>query len=468
MRNRNWRIAFIALVVLSDFVLINSCFYLAINLRFPNLENVFHYWPPWLFVNIAFLILALVLGLYRDFIAGNIKSQRANFRKLTLFLALFTMSFLFMTKGHIFSRGVLVIFLMAQYVALETSHSLLNRLNTYLLNKGYNRKYVLIIGADYGALRFSEILTDTYGNYYKILGFIGSEPGDYHPDITPFIIGEYDTVEAIFGIYSIDEVFIISDSMEQNQYQSIRETCKTYRVPVKMIPPYAKKLIGKEKIRGVPGVPLTPFRKKQRGFLKRSIDLFFAISLFIIFAPLGLMIALLIKTSSKGPVFFKQKRALYKGGKEFWFYKFRTMNENAESQKEALWNKNGNNNVLFKLEDDPRITTIGKWLRKYSLDEIPQLINVLKSDMSLVGPRPLPVNDFIKLKNGKANYDWYSNRGKTKPGITGLWQISGRSDLSFEDMCLLDLYYIENQSVFFDMEIMLETVPVVFGGRGAY
>ena len=180
------------------------------------------------------------------------------------------------------------------------------------------------------------------------------------------------------------------------------------------------------------------------------------------------MIALLIKTSSKGPVFFKQKRALYKGGKEFWFYKFRTMNENAESQKEALWHKNGNNNVLFKLEDDPRITTIGKWLRKYSLDEIPQLINVLKSDMSLVGPRPLPVNDFIKLKNGKANYDWYSNRGKTKPGITGLWQISGRSDLSFEDMCLLDLYYIENQSVFFDMEIMLETVPVVFGGRGAY
>jgi lipopolysaccharide/colanic/teichoic acid biosynthesis glycosyltransferase len=120
------------------------------------------------------------------------------------------------------------------------------------------------------------------------------------------------------------------------------------------------------------------------------------------------------------------------------------------------------------MKNDPRVTPVGRWLRKYSLDEIPQFINVLKGDMSIVGPRPLPIFDFDKVKNGKVSYDWYKKRGAIKPGITGLWQISGRSTLSFEEMCFLDLYYIENQSIFFDIEIMFETVPAIFASNGAY
>ena len=188
----------------------------------------------------------------------------------------------------------------------------------------------------------------------------------------------------------------------------------------------------------------------------------------VVLLPVGLVIAALIKLTSPGPVFFKQERALYKGGPTFWFYKFRTMYVDAEERKKELLDKNETNGALFKMKNDPRVTPVGRFLRKYSLDEIPQFINVLKGEMSIVGPRPLPVRDFDMLKNGKMNYDWYTKRGAAKPGITGLWQISGRSNLSFEEMCMLDLYYIENQSVFFDLEIMFDTIPVMFLGKGAY
>ena len=118
------------------------------------------------------------------------------------------------------------------------------------------------------------------------------------------------------------------------------------------------------------------------------------------------------------------------------------------------------------MKDDPRITPLGKVLRKFSLDELPQLINVIKNEMSIVGPRPLPVKDYEMLKD--TDLDWYSLRDNSKPGITGLWQITGRSDLSFEEMCLLDLYYIENKTPLFDLEIIFDTIPVVIFGKGAY
>jgi lipopolysaccharide/colanic/teichoic acid biosynthesis glycosyltransferase len=185
--------------------------------------------------------------------------------------------------------------------------------------------------------------------------------------------------------------------------------------------------------------------------------------------PLVFIIAILIKLTSKGPVFFKQKRALYQGGVEFDFYKFRSMYRDADSLKEELFIENEANGALFKMKKDPRITPFGRIIRKLSLDELPQFINVLKGEMAIVGPRPLPVKDFTKIyKEEGINFDWYKQRGEVKPGITGLWQISGRSDLPFEEMLYLDLYYVEHHSVFFDLEILFETIPTVLFGKGAY
>ncbi len=474
MLKRNWRHIYTFLIITVDFVLINFSFLLALRLRFADSYDYTHYVEPWIFVNVIFFPLAMALGVYRGIFRSTLENQKHHLKKLTYYFALFVMSYLFMIKGHEFSRGVIVIFLMTQYIMLEIAHSLLNSFNRFLFHKGFGNRHVLIVGTDHSALRFTEHLGDVYGDYYKIKGFVANgRPHKNDPSIIPHIVGKYDDVDQLIPGKSIDQVYIVSDSMLQRKYEPIRRACEKYRVGVKMVSPDIRNLMNQVKVKDVTGVPLTTEKyrlrvKKWRSVVKRLFDLFILALASIVLVPLGLIISAAIKLTSQGPVFFKQRRALYKGGPEFTFYKFRTMYENADEMKDEIWNQNETNGALFKMKKDPRVTPIGRLLRKYSLDEFPQFINVLKGDMSIVGPRPLPVSDFNKIKNGKVNYDWYKKRGETKPGITGLWQISGRSSLSFEEMCLLDLYYIENQSIFFDMEIMFETIPVAFFGKGAY
>jgi lipopolysaccharide/colanic/teichoic acid biosynthesis glycosyltransferase len=254
----------------------------------------------------------------------------------------------------------------------------------------------------------------------------------------------------------------------------VRRACEKYKVNLKMVSPHIKSLIKKRKIKDITGVPLITDESRWRylyaqRLLKRMLDLVILALGSIVIVPLCLITALLIKLTSEGPVFFTQKRALYKGGPEIEVYKFRSMCIDADKKKKDLLKENQTNGALFKMKNDPRITPVGHIIRKLSLDEFPQFINVLKGEMSVVGPRPLPVQDFKMLKNtDKICFDWYKKRGQAVPGITGLWQISGRSELSFEEMCFLDLYYIENQSIFFDLEIMFDTACVMIFGSGAY
>jgi lipopolysaccharide/colanic/teichoic acid biosynthesis glycosyltransferase len=193
----------------------------------------------------------------------------------------------------------------------------------------------------------------------------------------------------------------------------------------------------------------------------------------VIFAPLFLLIALLIKLFSPGPVLFKQIRA-GKDGKPFTFYKFRTMRHDTDDTlhreyaanfiggKELRLKDEISERKIYKMPNDPRVTPIGRILRRTSLDELPQIFNVIKGEMSLVGPRP-PIAYELSIYK-----DWHKRRLKAKPGITGLWQVSGRSSVPFHDMVLLDLYYINRWSLRMDIEILLRTIPVVLLGKGAY
>ncbi|WP_226655248.1 sugar transferase [Pseudalkalibacillus hwajinpoensis] len=197
-------------------------------------------------------------------------------------------------------------------------------------------------------------------------------------------------------------------------------------------------------------------------FLKRLVDVLGAASGILLLAPIYIFVAILIKVEdSQGPVFFKQKR-IGKNGSEFNMYKFRSMVSNAEELLNDLLEQNEATGAMFKMKNDPRITKVGRFIRKTSIDELPQLWNVLKGEMSLVGPRP-------PLPREVAEYTEYDrNRLLVVPGCTGLWQVSGRSDIGFKEMVELDLLYIKNRSLFFDMKIMFKTLYVLAGSKGAF
>ena len=201
---------------------------------------------------------------------------------------------------------------------------------------------------------------------------------------------------------------------------------------------------------------------------KRVIDFLGAGLGTLFLSPLMLIVALLIRLDSKGPIFFRQQR-IGRGGKLFFIWKFRTMAVNAEKCLKDLEQLNeSEGGVLFKMKDDPRVTRIGKILRRTSLDELPQLFNVLQGHMSLVGPRPLQLRDCNLAMTIKAYRDAFAKRVTLMPGVTGLWQVSGRSEIAFEDMLHLDIEYIENWSLWLDLRIIWQTVLVIFTGKGAY
>jgi exopolysaccharide biosynthesis polyprenyl glycosylphosphotransferase len=218
-------------------------------------------------------------------------------------------------------------------------------------------------------------------------------------------------------------------------------------------------------IRPVSGLPLLHVEHPEldggRRVLKGLFDRTAALTGLLLLSPLLLVVAFLIKVTSAGPVMFKQVR-VGRGGREFTVLKFRTMVQDAEARKNALLEHNENDGVLFKIREDPRITRVGRWLRRYSLDELPQLFNVLRGDMSLVGPRP-PLPEEVAQYGG----DVY-RRLVVKPGLTGLWQVSGRSDLTWDESVRLDLRYVDNWSLALDLQIMWKTWSAVFRGSGAY
>jgi exopolysaccharide biosynthesis polyprenyl glycosylphosphotransferase len=196
-------------------------------------------------------------------------------------------------------------------------------------------------------------------------------------------------------------------------------------------------------------------------FVKRTFDLVVASALLVVLSPVLLTIAAAVWLSSRGPVLYRSIRPGI-GGEPFACFKFRTMLNDADQLQADLESHNEANGAIFKIRADPRLTRVGRFLRRYSLDELPQLLNVLLGQMSLVGPRPLPQRDFERLE------DWHKKRYLVMPGITGLWQISGRSDLDFDDLVRLDFLYLERWSVGLDLTILLKTVPAVLLRRGAY
>lgn len=479
---RNWPWLSPLSSFLIDLFLLNISFIIAMLIRAGSLYiyQVYQgYTRPLVFFNFMFFVLSLVLGIYRSCYALSLKELRLNYKKLSIYLAISTMAFLYIIKrGEYYSRAIILITFFLFYFFLLLAHALIKRVQNRLIEKELIGLKTIVIGTDRWAFHFSQQLSMQFSGFFRIIGHIrekGGKKSSVYEKLKDNILGNISQFQKLIEKYRPDIVFIASDAMEIDKYNPLYEVCKKNNIRLKMISSNVSNVLSNSMIRDVSGVSLVGENRRENirklnSVAKRIFDLVFIVLFSPVILPLGFMIAIIIKLTSRGPVLFKQKRSLYQGGAEFEFYKFRSMYRGADSLKEKLFDENITNGALFKLKNDPRITPFGRIIRRWSLDELPQFINVLKGEMSIVGPRPLPSGDFSKIQeewNGM-NLDWYKQRGNARAGITGIWQISGRSNIPFEEMLYLDLYYIEHSSIFFDMEILFETIPTVLFGRGAY
>jgi exopolysaccharide biosynthesis polyprenyl glycosylphosphotransferase len=338
-------------------------------------------------------------------------------------------------------------------------------------------KRAVVVGPIPFARRFVEDALPAE-NGYQVVGFVETREGEIASDLGPeYVLGRVNSLDDIVTSYDIEEIFLPLNLLENRACFDVVSRCSRTGLPVRLVSDIFEILMpddSKEKIDGLPRIGLgEPALKGAKLIGKRVLDLVVSILAVVVFAPLLILIALLVKLSSPGPVLFRQIRA-GRNGTPFTFYKFRTMEHNIDDTihreyatnfiggKELRLRDEKNDRKIYKLPDDPRITPIGRILRRTSLDELPQLFNVLKGDMSLVGPRPPIAYELTIYK------EWHKRRLKAKPGITGLWQVSGRSSVPFHDMVLLDIYYINRWSLSLDIEIILKTIPVVLYGKGAY
>jgi exopolysaccharide biosynthesis polyprenyl glycosylphosphotransferase len=300
---------------------------------------------------------------------------------------------------------------------------------------------------------------------YAIVGFLhdlNEPPGDFGRFK---MLGTIEDIGPVIRSMQIDEVIIaLPAQMHQQAIRSVK-LCERLGTSFKLIPDLYELSLSRIDMDTMEGIPLINIKQVSlniwQGFITRLIDITVSASVLILGLPLWIFLALAIALNSPGPIIYKQTR-IGLNGRAFQIYKFRSMYKDADQRLAQLLSQNEARGPLFKMKNDPRITPIGKFLRSTSLDEIPQFINTLKGEMSLVGPRPA-------LPREVAQYEeWQKGRLAIKPGLTGLWQVRGRSNLTFDEGVLMDLYYIENWSLRLYIQILLRTIPAVLFSRGAY
>jgi exopolysaccharide biosynthesis polyprenyl glycosylphosphotransferase len=326
-----------------------------------------------------------------------------------------------------------------------------------LLRRAGVRRRVVLVGpvVELDALR-EKLGSARSGIDYQFLGTVTE-------DAVPDRLGGYEDLERVLS-GEVDEL-IVAGHVRDAQLLGMVETAHRAGVMVFVAPSVTELLIQRADYVPGQGLPLFEFRPPVFAgtdwVVKRAFDYVVSSAVIVIGLPFWLLIALAIKVTSRGPVFYRDRR-IGVNEREFGMFKFRTMYADADAHVAELEAANEAEGALFKIRHDPRVTPVGRFLRRFSIDEIPQVLNVMRGEMSLVGPRPLPLRDYALLD------PWHRKRYLVLPGMTGLWQISGRSNLGFDDLVRLDFYYLENWSIWMDVSILLKTIPAVISGRGAY
>ncbi len=421
-----------------------------------------------------YLVLFVVLWIFFLYLSGMYASFRLKKLSEVLFILYQTayLSFLiFVSICYLFKVTVIqrpFVFLAFFYavVFLSIEKVVLRLIFKNLRKRGFNKRYILVAGTGERARHFIRWIGDNREFGLKIIGLVDCDESNVGKCIEGHeIIGTFEDIPAIHRRHVLDSVLFTVPYTMIDKIERPMNYLETVGLKMDIALDYFGRRLAKARQSEFCGVPILTFQRTPERLLalsmKRLFDIVFSMTALVASAPLLGVVALLVKATSKGPVLFVHERYGL-NGRKFRMYKFRTMVEDAARQQDEMQKKNEMIGPGFKIVDDPRITPLGKWLRKFSIDELPQFWNVLKGDMSLVGPRPAP---HFEVKNYD---DWHLRRLRMRPGLTCLWQVKGRNNImDFDRRADLDLQYIDNWSLWLDFKILLKTVPVVLFGIGA-
>ncbi|HZL73585.1 MAG TPA: sugar transferase [Planctomycetota bacterium] len=402
---------------------------------------------------------------YRAFRRRGALSHAFNLGAVNALAVFSVFALLMMMKETGINRTLIAFVGVANFAVLLPVRIAGRTLLGYYTNRGYDRHFVLVVGTGAEAVRVAESLQEVHGAVYQVRGLL-SETGEAAPSAGPFrVLGTVRELPDIARREVVDEVFIVPGSMDLHAIRDEIRALDSMGVVVHLSFPLFAELSSRVETTHIADRPfLTLSSVPPSEFqlaLKRMIDLAASLALIVALSPVILATGLLVAFTSAGGALFRQQR-VGMNGRRFTLYKFRTMVAGAERQRPGMEAMNELDGPAFKMRGDPRVTWIGRILRKTSLDELPQLWNVLKGDMSLVGPRPLPEYEVEKFQ------PWHRRRMSMRPGITCLWQIGGRNELRFDEWMKLDLKYIDQWSLWLDFSILARTLPAVVRGRGAY
>lgn len=458
-----------AIYFLLDVVVIGFSFYIPYCLHYgrgcalatlPHFNDAVFLFAVWAGALVAFLQLS---GLYGTDRSLSIPREFLRVAGCVVLSSVAAGLMIFLLKMTFFSRLVFAQSFALMLFGVSVWRILKRLMIRYRLSRGFYRHNVLIVGAG----RCAEALANEIKRHphlgINVVGFFDEHKNGFVAGY-PVLAKQVETLSDILRVHFIDEVYVTIPA-ERKLVSEVIAQCLGAKVAVRVLADHFDLPFYHLQIDYLGVVPLINYvGARDHGteiFLKRFFDVLVSFCALMALLPLFGVIAALIKLDSPGPVFYKSVR-LGKKARPFHFYKFRSMIYNADQEKEHLRNSSDVKGPIFKIKNDPRVTRFGRFLRRYSLDELPQLFNVLRADMSLVGPRP-PTPDEVE------KYDtWQRRRLDVRPGITCLWQVRGRSDLSFYKWVRWDLWYIDNWSFGLDLQILLWTIPVVLSKKGAY
>ena len=464
-------------LVISDTLMINFAFWLAYYIRFRLNIPVFQVevvpslsYYRWLIITLVPIWLGLFAfnGLYnRENLLGGVKEYTDLFSSVTLgFVIVISVGFLW--EAFLIARGWLLLSWALSFCLTGIARFLARRLIYMLRNYGYFMSPALIVGANEEGISLADQLVQWKTSGFLVIGFIDKKfkPGE-HIRNGFFCLGGPEDLDQVIKRHDVEELILATSAISSHdlQFEIFKQYGINGNVNVRFSSGLYEIITTGVKVQHFAYVPLmtvNPVRLTgMENWFKLILDYSLTIPGVILISPILLLLALMVKLDSPGPVIHR-RRVIGVNGQEFDAFKFRTMYINGNEILEAMPQMKAELEKNHKLKDDPRITRVGKFLRKFSLDELLQVFNVLNGTMSLVGPRMISPGEIEEYK--KFNINLLT----VKPGITGLWQVSGRSDITYEERVRLDMYYIRNWNIFLDLQLLLQTFPAVIKGKGAY